>query len=151
MDKLQIGDKIRTGPNVFSEVFMFTHRLETGVYDYLKFLLADGRSVQMTPGHYTYVNGQKIAARYVHVGDNMDSSQVVEIQASKNVGLYNPQTLHGDIIVDGIRASTYTEEITPLVAHPLLTAVRFLHRVTGFQVELFENGWDGVFAPFATA
>jgi len=151
MDRLQIGEKVRVGPKTFSEVFMFTHRLHTGAYDYLRFLLADGRSVLMTPGHFAYINGKKVAARDVLIGDVMDGSQVVEIQVSKNAGLFNPQTLHGDIVVNGVRASTYTEEIAPLVAHPLLTAVRFLHRVTGFRVEMFENGWDGILAPVATA
>ncbi len=35
-------------------------------------------------------------------------------------GLYNPQTAHGNIVVDGVLCSTFTSAIHPLLAKTLL-------------------------------
>jgi hypothetical protein len=31
MDRLQVGDRVKVAPGIFSDVFMFTHKLETSV------------------------------------------------------------------------------------------------------------------------
>jgi hypothetical protein len=41
-------------------------------------------------------------------------------------GLYNPHTMHGDIVVDGVHTSTYTDSVAPALAHALLWPVRML-------------------------
>ena len=41
-------------------------------------------------------------------------------------GLYNPHTMHGDIVVNGIRTSSYTAAINPILAHAALWPVRML-------------------------
>ena len=38
-------------------------------------------------------------------------------------GLYNPHTMTGDIVVDGIQTSTYTAAIAPTLAHLALWSV----------------------------
>ena len=53
-------------------------------------------------------------------------------------GLYNPHTMDGDIVVNGIKTSTYTAAIEPSLAHSLLWPVRMLYR-------LGVNLLDGVF------
>lgn len=53
-------------------------------------------------------------------------SPVVAVEPIWRVGMYNPQTRHGDIVVNGFVVSTYTEAVrTPTIAHALMTPVRF--------------------------
>jgi hypothetical protein len=61
------------------------------------------------------------------------------VELVRGVGLYNPQTLHGDIVVDGVRASTYTEAVDPVFAHAVLAPVRAVYRWFGVEV----GGMDG--------
>lgn len=63
------------------------------------------------------------------------TSRVVPLPTSlafssgKELGLYNPQTLDGRIVVNGIIASTYTTAVIPEAAHALLTPLRCLFNV----------------------
>ena len=43
------------------------------------------------------------------------------------VGLYNPHTMDGDIVVDGTVTSTYTAAVAPSLAHAVLWPVRMLY------------------------
>ena len=62
-------------------------------------------------------------------------------------GLYNPHTMNGDIVVDGILTSTYTSAINPTLAHAALWPVRMLHSV-GQDVlgHAFDSGSDALVA-----
>ena len=53
--------------------------------------------------------------------------QVASVSSVWADGLYNPHTMHGDIVVDGIQTSTYTSDIDPTLAHAALWPVRMLH------------------------
>lgn len=144
MGEVQIGDLLRVSKTEFSPVFMFTHRKHSGYYDFLRFNLVDGRSISMTPGHSTYSNGILKHARHIQVGDLMGNATVLSILPVSAVGLINPQTEHGDIIVNGVRTSTYTDAIYHSAAHPLLAPLRFLYRMTGLRVTMIEDGWNGL-------
>lgn len=74
-----------------------------------------------------------VSAASVRIGDvlqlaNGSDSPVVVVEDVSADGLYNPQTVDGNIIVDGIVASTYTTAVHPCVAHAaLLAPIRFLY------------------------
>jgi Hint module len=55
-------------------------------------------------------------------------------------GLFNPQTLHGDVVVDGLRASSYTTAVEPAVAHRLLWPLRVLFERTGRYARWLDGG-----------
>jgi hypothetical protein len=83
-------------------------------------------------GHYLYVNGELQTAGSVKVGDmltlaNGDKSAVTEVSSQWAPGLYNPHTLTGDIVVDGILTSTYTDAVSPTLAHALLAPLRQMY------------------------
>lgn len=44
---------------------------------------------------------------------------------------FNPQTLDGDILVDGIVTSTYTTAVAPRVARAVLSPLRLLYTLDG--------------------
>lgn len=144
MHDLQIGDVVRVAPGEFSEVFMFTHRLSDVVYPFVV-LTTIRANISLTSGHFLYVNDDLVTAKTARPGDFLhlqDGSKdvITSVRTELRRGLYNPQTIHGDICVDGVRASTYTEAITPRAAHPLLAPLRLLFRYTGWSSSMFDSG-----------
>ncbi len=144
MERLSVGDRVLVAPHTYSTVFMFTHKVGRGRYDFLRFTLADGSVLRMTPSHYAYADGVATAARDVRVGQRMDiaarrDGTVVKVDITTARGLYNPQTVHGDIVVSGVRATTYTGTVPMYAAHGLLTPLRFLYGYAGVKVRMFED------------
>ncbi|PXF40815.1 Sonic hedgehog protein [Gracilariopsis chorda] len=144
MAQVNIGDRVRVGRSMFSEVFMFTHRLQDGENYFVK-IETDSSGISLTKGHYLFVNGVLAAAKTVQVGDLVElaSGETATVRAVKKVkgtGLYNPQTISGDIVVNGIRASTYTTTVDPAFAHRLLTPFRALYQAFGVATSAFERG-----------
>lgn len=89
----------------------------------------DGQQVLLTEGHYLYVNGKLEMAGLVGQGDyvvlgNGTRSIVSEVSRKRGRGLFNPQTIHGDVVVDGVVCSTYTYSVAPTCAHALLAPLR---------------------------
>jgi len=158
MADLAIGDRVRvaagTGPAAFSEVFTFTHRKRTGTYPFVTATTASGHALSASPGHYVYVNGQLAPMQSVRVGDALDvaaagtHSRVVAVATAAQAGLFNPQTLAGDIVVGGVRASTYTTAVAPRLAAALLSPLRGLYRL-GVTGGWLEAGGEGAIAKAA--
>lgn len=141
MAELRISDKVRVGLDAFSEVFLFTHRDANAQSRFLEIKTASETTLTLTPGHYLYVNGVLTAARNVHIGDtihvitaknkDVPKARVTQISCRVGKGLYNPQTLHGDIVVDGVRTSTFTEAVHPRIAKGLLAPVTWMYSIIG--------------------
>ena len=154
MNQLHLNDEVHVGGGRTSRIFMFTHALADAPALFTKLTTASSNTVTLTPSHHLYVNGQNIAARNVRVGDTLELadgsiSAVVKVQAVSATGLYNPQTMHGDIIVDGIRVSTYTETVYPRAAHALLAPFRLAYQYARATCSAFESGppnFRGLFA-----
>lgn len=152
MADLAIGDLVRvasgSGAAAFSPVYAFTHRTAGGDHPVVTATTRSGHSLTTTPGHLVYINGVAAPMRSVRAGDALDiaadatSSVVTSVSDGTAAGVYNPQTLAGDIVVDGILASTYTTAVAPAVAAPLLAPVRALYRlgVTGSWLEAGGQG-----------
>ncbi|KAK1861227.1 hypothetical protein I4F81_003811 [Pyropia yezoensis] len=146
MDKLAVGDSVRVSADAFSRVFMFTHKVATGSFNFVKLSTASAASLTVTRSHYVYANGKMTAAGAVRVGDQLELAAdrtcdvVTAIAPVTGTGLYNPQTLHGDIVVNGLRASTYTTAVEPAVASALLAPLRALFRATGVSTSALYAG-----------
>jgi len=131
MDQVKIGDKVRVGPDEFSEVYFFSTEMAETNAKFTK-IVADGAELVLTSGHYLYVNGELATAGSVKAGDvivlaNNTKASVSEVTTAWAPGLYNPHTLHGDIIVNGVKTSTYTEAVHPKLAHALLSPLRGMY------------------------
>ncbi|GAB0491803.1 hypothetical protein MMPV_003058 [Pyropia vietnamensis] len=92
------------------------------------------RPLVLSPGHYLWVNGRLAAAHTVLMGDTLtaaDGSVAVVTGVSRitSVGLYNPHTLGGSLVVEGIAVSCYTTAVRVGVADALLTPVRAAYHV----------------------
>lgn len=129
MNELVIGDEVLVKSGVYSPVFMFTHRTGSVRYMFLK-VSTESLSITLTRGHYLYVNGKLAMAESVRVGDTViewdgGDGKVTKVERLWDNGLYNPQTISGDIVVDGIVASCYTVRVEPEIAHALLAPLRW--------------------------
>lgn len=126
MERLEIGHEVYVG----GRVLFFTHRRVQGMYEFLRISLDDGRQLRVSEGHHIYIGKgeDSVPARNARIGDKIDSSHVVQIDNIRERGLFNPQTFHGDIVVDDVRISTYTEAVPPTAAHSLLAPLRALYR-----------------------
>jgi preprotein translocase subunit YajC len=147
MDRLHVGDRVKVAPGMFSDVFMFTHKLETSVHNFLNIRTACGNRIRLTAGHYIYANGILVPAGMVQQGDELTLASgahcaVISVSETFDVGLYNPQTLEGNIVVDGVMASTYTTAVTPTFGHAWLAPLRKLYLFFGLSSRLLENGAD---------
>lgn len=137
MEDIQIDDHVLVGTGQYSRVFMFTHKLIDGSYTFLRFTMHDRSDLLVTSAHFIYINGTLKPAHSAKVGDTFEKVHgermvIAKIDLVQQIGLFNPQTEHGDIIVNDIRVSTYTEAIQPNAAHALLSVFRFLRRFLAF-------------------
>lgn len=129
MEELRVGDVVHTGSGGFSTIFLFTHAEQAITTYFLNLTTASGHSLTLSGGHFLYIGGTPAAANSARVGDkltlwNGTQSAVVSISRSEHVGLYNPQTLSGDVCINGIQASTFTTAVGPEFAHAVLAPVR---------------------------
>lgn len=157
MESLRIGDQVKVAADHFSQVLFFTHRLSDGDFEFVSLRVASSSSksteLQLSAGHYLSVNDQLKAAQSVEVGDVVSmgdgsSANVVHVSSVVSRGLFNPQTADGNIVVNGVVATTYTTAVKPAVAHSLLWPVRQLVRATGVTADLSCGMLEGRFAGF---
>jgi FAD binding domain/Hint module/Berberine and berberine like len=158
MSDLVLGDKVRVSPTAFSPIFFFSHQY-AGVSgaSFISIATCDDdssapaascpstctttlRRITLTANHYLVLaSGRLAAAESLSVGDMLrsgaaDSSRTVSVVAvapagADLVGLYNPHTLTGQIVVDGVLASCYTRAVHPAIARLLLSPLAILYRM----------------------
>jgi len=126
MDQLQIGDTIKVADGTYSKVYSFSHKQEMAKGEYLR-ILTDSmmhhnhNPLEITANHLIYVFDESlknitklVSAQDVQVGDFLVTgtglpSRVQSIRMVRgNHGLYTPMTVKGDILVNGVLASSYT-------------------------------------------
>ncbi|KAJ8908621.1 hypothetical protein NDN08_005326 [Rhodosorus marinus] len=134
MPELVVGESVRVGPEDFSEVFFFGHRDGDETAEYVKLHGENDVSVSLSSLHYIYANGVLVSGSHVKLGDvlslsNGQTSKVIAISKQPMTGAFAPHTLHGDIVVNGVIASSYTRVVHPNLAHKLLAPIRFLYRI----------------------
>jgi Hint module len=148
MDELAVGDRVKVGNNLYSDVFMFTHKIPAVRNNFVVIRTVSGEAITLTPGHFIYLNNALVDSATAKVGDTIflgsgAVSVVSSVSQTVEAGLYNPQTVHGDIVVNGIIASTYTTALPPGTAHALLLPLRALYSAFSLQVNCFDNGAVG--------
>lgn len=119
-------------------------------YTYVRLHTRLEKPLIVTPSHYVYVyvyndesdvhqkqpQRQTRQAGTVRPGDHLIAAHdglplpVSDVDFVRyDGGLYNPQTVDGDLVVDGVVVSTYTTAVEPNMAHALLTPVRAMFMV----------------------
>lgn len=134
MEDLAVDDRVSSGSGKFSGVFMFTHKLQNSQNVFVQLETASGKALKLTAGHYLYVNGNLAQAKTARIGDTLELAggepdAVTRVSKVNAGGLYNPQTVNGNILVNEIVASTYTTAVEPVFAHAILSPLRALNRL----------------------
>lgn len=158
---LKVGDVVATGRGEYGKVFAFSHRDAWAVGEIVRLETAR-RKVRLTRGHLvpSRIDGgggickgreRLVAAAAVTTGKDClydaEEERWVGVEAVVREGeadvgregLYNPHTLTGTIVVDGLLLSCYTTALRPEKAAPLLRAVHALRagRVVPWVSDLF--------------
>mmetsp|Transcript_10643 Transcript_10643/g.18250 ORF Transcript_10643/g.18250 Transcript_10643/m.18250 type:complete len:707 (+) Transcript_10643:75-2195(+) len=137
MDQLAIGDRVRVSSTEFSDLYFFGHKLDTGMFPFVHLELANGKYLELSHGHLVWVKGAGwTRGTDVHLGDELfhvgtENESLVRVISTSEImkrGLFNPHTLHGDLVVNRIRVSSYTDVVYPRFAHVLLAPERLLFK-----------------------
>ena len=150
MAQLEVGDKVLVDTDTYSDVYMFSHRYEDFSGPFVAIETVSGEELMLTADHYLYINGKLAVASTIKIGDNVskgDGSEttVVSVSTATATGLYNPHTINGDIVVNGIKTSTYTAAVEPSLAHSLLWPVRMLYNLGINVVQgAFDHGSEAI-------
>jgi len=140
MDNLEVGDFVRVGKDNYSQVFSFGHLAKDAEADFLQIhfkseLAAAPKEapIELTARHMLFVDGQPVRADSVKVGDMLNDGKIVtDVKSVKRAGVFAPFTQSGEIMVNGVRASTYVAMMdhVPLnqhyLAHMFLAPQRML-------------------------
>ena len=125
ISSLKIGDKVLAarpdGSTFFDDIYMFGHKDATAASSFVKLETDGGAVLRLTADHHLFVTraGQRLeipssealVGDLVHVAGLPGASQPEAI-ASKSLvagtGLFNPYTMSGSIVVDGVAASCHS-------------------------------------------
>lgn len=153
--RLQAGHDVLVTESRSSVVYLFTHKRSVELHDFILIKSAGNHSIKLSQGHYIYANNKLKAAKKVKFGDvlrTLDGNTIVEsVEWTKDYGLIAPHTLHGDIVVNRIVASTYTSALHPIIAHSVLWPLRFLVRLGIAKEPLGTLLYNGISSPFRSA
>merc|ERR1719309_486972 len=131
MTNLKTGDSIMTivdGKLTSTEVLGFLFK-NYGSGAYLTIHTKEGNKISLSGTHVMFVNDyEDVLAEDVNIGDSViievgefvNKSRVVKIEAEKLDGAYVPLTERGTLLVDGVLTSCYTNG-DHYVAHALMT------------------------------
>jgi Hint module len=116
MKQLQIGDSVRSGNGIFTQVYGFGHFHHDLKAEFLQLHFDEDTSdsmIEISPKHLVFVERNKIEvtipASEVVMGDILSGKKVALIQMVTRHGVYAPLTQSGDIMVGNIRASNYVD------------------------------------------
>lgn len=153
MQDLQHGEQVlHTRYSPATDVFFFGHRsqrfaLYVVLTSYANRALA-GRekySLAISPDHLIPVAERGlIPARHVRLGEALyteygDQAVVERIENRFLLGMYAPTTLKGELAVNGIQVSCYTEIVPAWLAHAALIPLRAFYRLGACARVLLER------------
>jgi hypothetical protein len=176
MPDVRLGDRVLVaradGSLGFEDIYLNTHKDEVSAAPYVELKLASGRSLSLSPRHFIPVGAGPDAAWGDHVakgadelatGDHiwsraadgtMQLDRVVAAQTKVAVGAFNPLTMSGTIVVDGVVASAHSDwfldgivsaDAQTKVYQAVLAPVRVAYQVLGPQVmETVTESWGVV-------
>ena len=176
MRDVRLGDRIMVaradGSLGYEEVYLNTHKDPLSAAPYVELALASGRSLTLSPRHFIPVAAgpdsawaAQVAkgANEIAVGDivwsraddgRMMQDEVAAVRTTVAVGAYNPLTMNGTIVVDGVVASAHSDwfldgvvsaDAQTKVYQAILAPVRVAYRALGpARMETITEGWGVV-------
>lgn len=134
VEDLRPGDLVDGGYGMATSVYMVSHADGKVEAQFVRAHFEDGGCLTASGGHYvpTYDSGI-LAMDELQIGTRLlldtGTTRVVErVELVRALGLYNPHTLSGNLVVDGTLVTTYTRSLAPRTAHGILAFPRALHK-----------------------
>lgn len=131
MKWLSAGDVVQSKESGSGEVIVaFSHKDPYTVAEFIEMRMHDGgRPLTLTRGHYVYVGEHLVAAGRLRAGDKLHGGDgreriITSVRNVWKIGLFNPHSLSGQMVVDDVRVSCYSTAVAPNMAHALLSPVR---------------------------
>jgi len=107
MDELKIGDLAEYDYGKFEPIIAFAHK--TNAMNHYFRLIGGSNTLDISPKHYLYANGQEILPSNIKVGDTLsDGTQVSRIEHVYKKGAYHPHTASWTLIVNNLKTSQNT-------------------------------------------
>ncbi|KAA8491530.1 Desert hedgehog protein B [Porphyridium purpureum] len=146
MQDLRVGEHVLTQPQVYEKVLFFGHRVQHARFHFTRLVWQEeGRqrsgALLLSASHKLLVNGRMEPAASVQIGDQLEvlndephAAAIARVRAVEQVsavGLFNPHTASGRIVVDEVVASCYTTSMPDRVAHAMLGPVRVVEWLFG--------------------
>jgi len=183
MREVSVGDRLQVirpdGSLGYEDVYLLTHKDPSQASRYLRITLASGRQLTLSPRHFvpTAADPERPdwqarrlkGADEVEVGDvlwfhdgvGMQPARVASIASELELGAFNPLTLSGTIVVDGVVASAHSDwfldgivsaHAQDWIYQAMFAPVRLIYRVIGPEwTREISEGWGVVeFAHNAT-
>jgi hypothetical protein len=176
MPDVRLGDRVlvaRTDGGLgFEDVYLNTHKDHVSAAPYIELTLASGRPLSLSPRHFIPVAAGPDSAWADHVakggdeiaaGDHvwsrsaagrMELDRVTAARTKVAVGAFNPLTMNGTIVVDGVVASAHSDwlldgivsaDTQTKVYQAILALVRVAYQVQGPQrMETVTESWGVV-------
>jgi Hint module len=165
MRELRVGDSVRSSATAFTKVLLFTHADDAIETEFVNIHWdLESSPISLSPNHYIHCNGKLVVASAVQVGDTIISGvdggrslTVTGVDRKRMVGLYNPQTASGNIVVNGIVASTFTTAVPIKLAQVLLTPLKIASETFSIDIpglsRFFRFGapWAAALLPYGPA
>jgi hypothetical protein len=125
MDALRVGDRVLAaradGSTFYDDVYMFGHKDAAAAAQFVHLETATGAALRLTPDHYVPLvrDGQPLLlpssraaagdlVRVASAGGAAALERIVSKSLVQGRGLFNPYTLSGAIVVDGLSASCHS-------------------------------------------
>ena len=153
---------VETGRPYFDDVVAFLHRSETTNSSFVRLHMTDGSTITLTRRHLIYAITEEQARRsqmklelgspqfaesvkpgdfVIRVGNierwtdlnNVVMTRVVDVTTVPSLtGVFAPLTTSGNLVVDGVLASSYAEVNSHRSAHWAMAPVRTMHTVSKY-------------------
>lgn len=128
MSRLSVGTHVRTGRGRTAVVYGFSHRDARRRFQFVR-MVTDTGVLEATAGHFVHTSegllpAGSVTTRMMLVRDDGSYAAVRRVDRTWKTGLYAPHTPHGDVVVNGFIASTFTTAVDRFTATALLAPLR---------------------------
>jgi Hint module len=177
MTDVRLGDRVLVarpdGTLGYEEVYLNTHKDRSVAVPYVALTLASGRTLTLSPRHFIPVASGPQQAWAEHVAKGADEVRAGDFVWSRAddgrmvldhrvaatatrvaIGAYDPLTMNGTIVVDGVVASAHSDwfldgvvsaDTQAKVYQAILAPVRVAYRALGpARMEAITEGWGVV-------
>lgn len=120
MQHIRVGDRVLTSNGLYSDVYVLSHQDPHVSLGYINIRLDSNNTIEASPGHFIpaspdcKASTQHLRASVIQEGMCLLVPQeglvrVAEVSRVIKRGMFNPFTLAGDIVVNGVVASSHSE------------------------------------------